>query len=53
MSSKIIYLFIFIGGTIGGYLPTLFGISSFSFTSVICGGVGSVIGLWIGYKISN
>lgn len=48
-----IYLFVFIGGSIGGYIPTLWGASVFDFISIIGGGIGSILGIWAGYKISQ
>lgn len=54
MSSKtLVYLGMFIGSTIGGYLPTLFGAGLISFTSVFFSAVGGIIGVYIGYKISQ
>jgi len=43
----------FLGSIIGGYLTTLFGVNLFSYTSVLFSGIGGVIGLWVGYKLSN
>ena len=40
-----------VGSTIGGYLPILFGVSAFSFTSLITGFIGGILGIWIGVKI--
>lgn len=49
---KIIYLLIGVGGFIGAYLPVLlFKVDGFSLVSIIGGLVGSVLGLYIGYKI--
>ncbi len=42
-----------VGSIIGGYIPTLFGVSLISYTSVLLSGIGSIIGIWIGYKLSN
>ncbi len=42
-----------IGGTAGGYIPLLWGASYFSFSSIIFNAVGAVIGIWIGFKISQ
>lgn len=42
-----------VGSIIGGYLPMLFGISAFSYTAVLTSGIGSIIGIWIGYKIGE
>jgi dipeptide/tripeptide permease len=50
---SLIYLGIFVGGTIGSYLPTLFGQDMFSAASLIGSAVGSFAGLWAGYKIGS
>lgn len=54
MSDKsIVMLGLFIGSIIGGYIPTFFGVSVFSYASVIWSGVGSVIGVYVAYKFVN
>lgn len=54
MSSRtLVYLGMFIGGIIGGYIPTIFGASWFSYISVLASGIGAIIGVWIGYKLSQ
>lgn len=54
MSSKsIVMLGFFIGSTIGGYIPVLFGSSFLSFASVIGSAVGGIIGIYIGYKLAT
>lgn len=42
-----------IGSIVGGYLPTLFGVSAFSYTSVLSSGIGGILGIWIGYKLGD
>jgi predicted MFS family arabinose efflux permease len=49
---SIIWIAIFIGSTIGGMIPSLWGDGMFSYPSVILSGVGAFAGLWIGYRIS-
>jgi len=42
-----------IGGMIGGYLPVvLFQVSGFSWLSLVCGFVGCIVGLWLGWKLT-
>jgi uncharacterized membrane protein YeaQ/YmgE (transglycosylase-associated protein family) len=48
---KLVWVFITIGGLIGGYIPVLFGQSDFSILSIITGGVGSLVGVWIYTKL--
>ena len=53
MSSKsIVYLLMFIGSAIGGYVPVLWGGSVFSYTSVVTTAIGGTIGVVIGYKLT-
>ena len=48
-----ISLFAGIGGTIGAYLPMLFGDSGLGGWSVLGAFVGGIIGIWIGFKVSQ
>jgi predicted MFS family arabinose efflux permease len=47
-----IWLGIFIGSTIGGFIPDLWGAGLFSYSSVLLSGLGAFAGLWAGYKMS-
>jgi uncharacterized membrane protein YeaQ/YmgE (transglycosylase-associated protein family) len=42
-----------IGSLIGGYLPTFFGVSVFSYTSIITSGIGGIIGIVVTYNLVN
>lgn len=54
MSSKVlVYLGMIIGSTVGGYIATLFGADLISYVSVLFSGIGAILGVWIGYKLSN
>lgn len=54
MSAKsIVMLFFTIGSFAGSYLPALFGVDVFSFTSIGFGALGGLIGIYIGYKFSE
>jgi hypothetical protein len=44
---KLIWIFITIGGGIGGYLPVLFGDSGFGGWSILGTLIGSFIGIWV------
>lgn len=37
----------------GGYLPVLWGGSSFSAVSLLCGALGGVAGIWLGVRLST
>lgn len=54
MSAKfLVYLGMIIGSFVGGYIPTLFGAGLISYSSVLFSGIGAIIGVLIGYKLSN
>lgn len=42
-----------IGGTLGAYVPLLWGDSAFSVTSVILSGIGGILGIWLGFKLGG
>ena len=46
---SLIWIFITIGGIIGGYIPVLFGANGFSPVSVLTATAGSIIGIIV-YK---
>ena len=49
-----IWVGIFIGGTIGGWIGALMTKGNwFSLTSILLSGVGSLVGVWAGYKIAK
>lgn len=54
MSDKtIIFIGMTVGSIVGGYLPTLFGVDVFSFTSILTSGVGAILGIWVAYRLIN
>ena len=53
MSKGIIGLMAGVGGTVGGYLPVLFGASGFGGWSILGAFVGGIAGIWVGYKMSQ
>ncbi|MCA9352497.1 hypothetical protein KC866_03905 [Patescibacteria group bacterium] len=54
MSSKtIIWVCVAIFGTIGGFIPLLWGDSLFSFSALTFNGIGGLFGIWVGYKINQ
>jgi hypothetical protein len=50
-SRSLIWLAIFIGSTIGGAIPELWGAGILSYSSLLLSGVGALAGLWIAFKI--
>jgi uncharacterized membrane protein YeaQ/YmgE (transglycosylase-associated protein family) len=52
-SKKIYYIAIFIGSTIGAYVPKLWGTGLISFSSLIFSTLGALIGFMIVWKHFN
>jgi uncharacterized membrane protein YeaQ/YmgE (transglycosylase-associated protein family) len=53
MQRSLIWFGLFIGSTIGSYIPTLWGAGFFSMSSVLLGAVGAIVGIWIAFKITQ
>jgi hypothetical protein len=53
MGRSVIGLCMGFGGFVGGYIPVLWGASSFSLESCLLGALGAVAGVWIGVRISE
>lgn len=53
MDKKIILLTASFGGVVGGYIPIMFGASSFGGWSILGALVGGIVGIWIGLKIQE
>lgn len=50
---KLIWIGMALGSAIGGFIPTLFGASAFSMTSVLLTAVGGIAGIWLGFKFGD
>jgi hypothetical protein len=54
MSRKtLIWIGMFIGSTVFSYIPLLWDGSFLSFSSIILGAVGSLLGIYAGYKAAD
>lgn len=53
MNKFIIGIGMFVGSTIGSYIPALWGGSVLSFTSIIFSVIGGLVGIWLGYRVSK
>lgn len=53
-SKRIIYFGMFVGGLIGGYLPSLlWGAGTFSFSALLGNAIGAIIGIYITFKLTR
>lgn len=52
-SKRIIWLCAGVFGWIGGYIPLLWGGGAFSFAGIILSGVGAMMGIYIGYRVTR
>ena len=48
-----VWLGLFVGSTVGGFVPLIWGESALSFASIIASSVGGLLGIWAGYKMSR
>jgi hypothetical protein len=53
MEKKLIYLGMFIGSTIGGFVPAIWGGDLLSMSGLFFSLVGGILGIWVGYKIGQ
>ncbi|MCA9357994.1 hypothetical protein KC902_01905 [Candidatus Kaiserbacteria bacterium] len=53
MEKRMIWLMAGIGGWIGGYIPTLWGAGGFSISTIIFNGLGALLGIWVGFKMTH
>jgi hypothetical protein len=40
------------GSTVGGFVPVLFGQSSFGLAAIVCSALGAAVGVWAAGRIS-
>ena len=52
-SKSLIWIGTIVGSSIGGLIPLLWGASAFSFSSIIFGSLGAIVGIYVGFKLSN
>jgi hypothetical protein len=43
----------FIGSTLGGLLPNLWGANTLSFSSLLLSAAGGLVGIWVGFQLSS
>ena len=52
-TKKMVWLGMFLGSLIGGFIPNLWGAGAISFSGIIFSTIGAIAGIYIGFKISN
>lgn len=53
MNKKLIYFFMFVGSSVGGYVPVLWGDDLFSMSSILWSTVGGFVGIYVGFKLGQ
>lgn len=43
----------FVGGTVGGFVPLLWGDSALSMSGIVGNTIGGVVGIWAGFKLGK
>jgi len=52
-AKKLIWIGFFIGSTVGGMLPSLWGADMISVSGIVGSTVGGIVGIWAGYRIAQ
>jgi hypothetical protein len=52
MGRSVIWLCVFVGSTVGGIVPSLWGASEFGLTSLLMATIGGVAGVFVGARLS-
>jgi hypothetical protein len=52
-TKSIIWIGMFVGGTIGGFIPMLWGNSGLSISGIFFNAVGAIAGIYIAYRFAN
>jgi hypothetical protein len=53
MGRSVIGLCALFGGTVGGFVPELWGASSFSVGSLVFSVLGGIAGVWLGVQLAD
>ena len=52
-TKPLVWIGLTVGSTVGSFIPSLWNAGIFSFSSILLGGVGGIIGILLGYKYSD
>ena len=50
---RIVWIFVGVGMTVGGFVPALWGGSALGLASLVFGTLGGVVGLWLAAKLTG
>ena len=50
---KLVTVGMILGGFLGGYIPSLWGAGSFSFSGLIFTAIGSMVGIFLGFRLGE
>lgn len=50
---KLVTIGTVIGGYVGSYIPSLWSVGGFSFSGLFFGAMGSLVGIWLGFKLGE
>lgn len=53
ISKALVWIGVFIGSSIGGLIPLLFGMDPLSYWGIMSSGIGGLAGIWVGAQLSN
>ncbi len=48
-----VWIGLFIGSSVGEFIPTLWGSDPFSLAAILFGALGGLLGIWAGYSIGR
>ena len=50
---QMVWIGMVVGSTVGGMIPDLWGAGILSISSILFAGIGAIVGIWAGYKLST
>lgn len=51
--NRLTWLLAILGSYGGSYLPALWGSAGFTFSSLVCGALGALVGIWLAFKLTR
>ncbi len=52
-TKSLVWIGAFVGSTIGGFIPDLWGAGLFSFSSILLSSLGAILGIYLGFKVGQ